>query len=194
MTSEETNQPKEGTAADGPLAEGPSGEGRAAEGVTAEGAGAFAGDLDSVLSAEEQALMTLRAERDDFLDSLQRLKADFDNYRKRSLRDQEAAAERAGERLITKLLPVLDTFELAMSHADDVDASPMAKLHDALLSALESERLAPQGEAFDPSVADAVVHEDADVDAPGPVVSEVLRAGYRWKSKVVRAAMVKVKG
>ena len=192
MTSEETNQPKEGTASDDPSAEGTT-----AEGAAAFADEAFAGDLDSVLSAEEQALMTLRAERDDFLDSLQRLKADFDNYRKRSLRDQEAAAERAGEKLITKLLPVLDTFELAMSHADDVDASPMAKLHDALLSALESEgleRLAPQGEAFDPSVADAVVHEDADVDAPGPVVSEVLRAGYRWKSKVVRAAMVKVKG
>lgn len=184
MTSEEMSEPKEGA---------PSGDDASA----AAAAEAFAADLDSVLSAEEQVLMTLRAERDDFLDSLQRLKADFDNYRKRSLRDQEAAAERAGEKLITKLLPVLDTFELAMSHADDVDASPMAKLHDALLSALESEgleRLAPQGEAFDPSVADAVVHEEAEPDAEGPVVSEVLRAGYRWKSKVVRAAMVKVKG
>lgn len=184
MTSEETNEPNEGAAS-------------ADDASSADAAAAFEADLDSVLSAEEQVLMTLRAERDDFLDSLQRLKADFDNYRKRSLRDQEAAAERAGEKLITKLLPILDTFELAMSHADDVDASPMAKLHDALLGALESEgleRLAPQGEAFDPSVADAVVHEEADADTEGPVVSEVLRAGYRWKSKVVRAAMVKVKG
>ncbi len=184
MSSEETNPPEDGV----PVADELSMD-AAAE--------AFDDDLNAVLSAEEQAVMTLRAERDDFLDSLQRLKADFDNYRKRALRDQDAAAERAGEKLVTKLLPVLDTFELALSHADDADESPMAKLHDALLSALESEgleRLAPHGEAFDPSVADAVVHEDADDDVDGPVVSEVLRAGYRWKSKVVRAAMVKVRG
>lgn len=185
MSSEETNRPEDSLASSDDVLS------------TDAAAAAFAEDFEAVLSAEEQALITLRAERDDFLDSLQRLKADFDNYRKRSLRDQEAAAERAGEKLITKLLPVLDTFELAMSHADDVDASPMAKLHDSLLTALESEgleRLAPHGEAFDPSVADAVVHEEADGEGAGPVVSEVLRAGYRWKSKVVRPAMVKVKG
>ena len=158
-------------------------------------------DLSAVLSPEEQELLTLRVERDDYLDTLRRLQADFDNFRKRAVRDQDAAAERAGERLVTKLLPVLDTFELAMSHAaaegTSVDDSPTAKLHDSLLTALESEgleRLAPAGEAFDPSIADAVVHEEADGSAEGPVVSEVLRAGYRWKSKVVRAAMVKVKG
>ena len=161
-------------------------------------------DLSSLLSPEEQEMLTLRVERDDYLDTLRRLQADFDNFRKRALRDQDAAAERAGERLVTKLLPVLDTFELAMSHAAAdgvaVDDSPMAKLHDSLLSALESEgleRLAPAGESFDPSVADAVVHEeadDSDVASDGPVVSEVLRAGYRWKTKVVRPAMVKVRG
>ena len=158
-------------------------------------------DLSTVLSPEEQELLTLRVERDDYLDTLRRLQADFDNFRKRAVRDQDAAAERAGERLVTKLLPVLDTFELAMSHAAAegaaIDDSPMAKLHDSLLTALESEgleRLAPAGEVFDPSIADAVVHEEADNSAEGPVVSEVLRAGYRWKSKVVRAAMVKVTG
>lgn len=184
MSAEENDVPEDGVAP-------------AEELTTDAAADAFADDLDSVLSAEEQVLMTLRAERDDFLDSLQRLKADFDNYRKRALRDQDAAAERAGEKLVTKLLPVLDTFELAMSHAENVDASPMAKLHDALLSALEGEgleRIAPHGEAFDPSIADAVVHEEADGATDGPVISEVLRAGYRWKTKVVRAAMVKVKG
>ena len=158
-------------------------------------------DLSALLSPEEQEMLTLRVERDDYLDTLRRLQADFDNFRKRALRDQDAAAERAGERLVTKLLPVLDTFELAMSHAAAdgvaVDDSPMAKLHDSLLSALESEgleRLAPAGEGFDPSIADAVVHEEADEVTGGPVVSEVLRAGYRWKTKVVRPAMVKVRG
>ncbi len=162
-----------------------------------------ADDLSALLSPEEQELLSLRVERDDYLDTLRRLQADFDNFRKRASRDQDAAAERAGERLVTKLLPVLDTFELAMSHAASegtvVDDSPMAKLHDSLLTALESEgleRLAPAGEPFDPSIADAVVHEEGDSaeSADGPVVSAVLRAGYRWKSKVVRAAMVKVRG
>ncbi len=177
--------------------------GASAHNVDAVAEGSVDG-LSALLSPEEQEVLTLRVERDDYLDTLRRLQADFDNFRKRALRDQDAAAERAGERLVAKLLPVLDTFELAMSHAAAdgvaVDDSPMAKLHDSLLSALESEgleRLAPTGEPFDPSVADAVVHEEADDSADpsaGPQVSEVLRAGYRWKSKVVRPAMVKVRG
>jgi molecular chaperone GrpE len=153
-------------------------------------------DLAAMLTPEEQELITTRVERDDYRDTMQRLAADFDNFRKRALRDQDAAAERAGEKLINRLLPVLDTFEMALTHEADPDASPLAKMHDALLSALEAEgleRLAPQGESFDPSIADAVMHEDGD-DTDGPIVAEVLRAGYRWKTKVVRPAMVKVKG
>ena len=99
--------------------------------------------------------------------------------------------------LLNRLLPVLDTFELALSHEADPDTSPLAKLHDTLLSALESEglvRIAPAGQAFDPASADAVMHEEGDGSTDGPVVAEVLRAGYSWKGRVVRAAMVKVVG
>jgi molecular chaperone GrpE len=137
------------------------------------------------------------AERDDFLDSLRRLQADFDNYRKRVARDSDAAADKATEKLVNKLLPVLDNFELALAHEADPDASPLAKMHDSLLSALEGEGLqrhAPVGEAFDPNLADAVMHEDGDGSEGGPVVTEVLRAGYGWKTRVIRPAMVKVKG
>lgn len=135
------------------------------------------------------------AERDDYLDSLRRLQADFENYRKRSLREQEAAADRACEKVVNKLLPVLDTFELALAHKTEPDASPLAKLHDTLLTALESEgleRLAPNGLPFDPQTAEAVVHEEGD--GGEPVVVEVLRAGYGWRKRVIRPAMVKVKG
>lgn len=138
----------------------------------------------------------LLRQRDEYLDSLRRLQADFDNYRKRVQRDQDMAADRAGEKLITAMLPVLDTFELALSHETDPDASPLAKMHDQLLSALEAqglERLSPNGEPFDPEEADAVMHEEGDGSGDGPVVSQVLRAGYRWKGRVVRAAMVKVR-
>ena len=137
------------------------------------------------------------AERDDFLDSLRRLQADFDNYRKRVARDSDAAADKATEKLVNKLLPVLDNFELALAHEADPDASPLAKMHDSLLSALEGEGLerhAPVGEAFDPNLADAVMHEDGEGVEGGPIVTEVLRAGYGWKTRVIRPAMVKVRG
>lgn len=144
----------------------------------------------------DEVLTALR-ERNDYLGSLRRLQADFENYRKRALRDQDSAAERAGEKVITRLLPVLDTFELALSHESDPDNSPVAKLHDQLLTALESEglsRVAPLDQPFDPAAAEAVIHEEGDDDNAGPTVIEVLRAGYLWKGRVVRAAMVKVKG
>jgi molecular chaperone GrpE len=148
--------------------------------------------LDPVGGAEHARVV---AEREEYLDALRRLQADFENYRKRVQRDSDAAADKAGEKLVNRLLPVLDTFELALAHESDPDASPMARMHDSLLSALEGEgleRVSPLGEPFDPNSAEAVMHEEGD--GGEPVVSEVLRAGYIWKGRVVRAAMVKVRG
>jgi molecular chaperone GrpE len=139
-------------------------------------------------------LAMLVAERDAYLDDLRRLQADFDNYRRRVRSDTEMETARATEKLVSRLLPVLDTFELAMAHQGEPGGGPMAKVHDQLLSALEAEgleRLWPDGMDFDPAEAEAVVHEPGD--GGGPVVSEVLRAGYRWKGRVMRAAMVKVR-
>jgi molecular chaperone GrpE len=136
----------------------------------------------------------LSRERDEYLDALRRLQADFDNYRRRVRSDTELEVGRATEKLVARLLPVLDTFELALAHEANPDQSPLAKVHDQLLSALESEgleRLWPEGLDFDPAEAEAVLHEPGE--GGGPVVSEVLRAGYRWKGRVMRAAMVKVK-
>lgn len=158
---------------------------------------AEAEDMTAAAAMTPEEIISLKRERDGYLDSLRRLQADFDNYRKRSLRDSDAAADRAGEKVVNRLLPVLDTFEMALAHETDPDASPLAKLHDTLLSALEGEglqRLSPKGEAFDPVSADAVLHEEGDGSTDGPTVSEVLRAGYTWKGRVVRAAMVKVVG
>jgi molecular chaperone GrpE len=137
------------------------------------------------------------AQRDEYLDSLRRLQADFDNYRKRVQKDTEMAADRAAEKLIAAMVPVLDTFELALTHEADPDASPLAKMHDQLLTALEQqglERLAPLGEPFDPNDAEAVMTEPGDDGQDVPIVSDVMRAGYRWRGRVMRAAMVKVKG
>jgi molecular chaperone GrpE len=163
--------------------------------AAAENLGVGEPQIDSSLPIEDPAVVA--AQRDEYLDSLRRLQADFDNYRKRVQRDQEMAADRASEKLIESMVPVLDTFELALSHEADPNASPLAKMHDQLLTALEGqglERLAPLGLAFDPNDAEAVMTEPAEDGDAGPVVSEVLRAGYRWRGRVMRAAMVKVRG
>lgn len=147
---------------------------------------------DPVAQAESVVLddfVTLAAERDDYLLQLQRLKADFDNYRKRVIKQQSEQVDRAAEALVSKLLEVLDTFDLALAHGEGFD-----QVHSALFGVLEKEgleRLDPAGAPFDPNESDAVAHEEGD---GGPVVSDVLRAGYRWKGRVLRPAMVKVRG
>ncbi len=133
---------------------------------------------------------TIARERDDYLDALKRLQADFENYKKRILKQQTEHLERAAEGLVGKLLPVLDTFDLAMKHGGD----GLDQVQGQLIAALEKEgleRIDPLGKPFDPNESEAVAHEEGD---GGPVVSEVMRTGYRFKGKLLRPAMVKVKG
>ena len=133
---------------------------------------------------------TIARERDDYLDALKRLQADFENYKKRVLKQQTEHLERAAEGLVGKLLPVLDTFDLAMKHGGD----GLDQVQGQLIAALEKEgleRIDPLGKPFDPNESEAVAHEEGD---GGPVVSEVMRTGYRFKGKLLRPAMVKVKG
>jgi molecular chaperone GrpE len=132
------------------------------------------------------------AERDDYLDALRRVQADFENFKKQNIRRNTELVERAAEGLVVKLLPVLDAFDGALAHGAD-DAKP---IYDLLMDALEKEGLTllyPMGEAFDPARMEAVAHEAAD-DTTESLVSEVLRSGYLWKGRVLRPAMVKVKG
>lgn len=131
----------------------------------------------------------LQSERNDYLDQLLRTRADFDNYRKRILKQQSDAQDRAAESLVEKLLDVLDTFDMAVAHGQGFE-----QVHEVLVNTLTKEgleRIDPVGDQFDPNEADAVAHEDGD---GGPVVAEVLRPGYRWKGRVLRPAMVKVRG
>ena len=134
-------------------------------------------------------LQRLHAEREDYLDQLLRTRADFENYRKRMLRQQGEILERATEELVARLLEVLDVFDAAVVHGQGFDQA-----YARLVAVLAKEGLAriePVGAPFDPNEADAVDHEAGE---NGPVVSEVLRPGYRWKGRVLRPAMVKVKG
>ncbi|MDQ3895659.1 MAG: nucleotide exchange factor GrpE [Actinomycetota bacterium] len=131
----------------------------------------------------------LQTERNDYLDQLLRTRADFDNYRKRILKQQSEHQERAAESLVEKLLDALDTFDLAVAHGQGFEQAREQLVN--ILTKEGLERIDPAGEEFDPNEADAVAHEDGD---GGPVVAEVLRPGYRWKGRVLRPAMVKVRG
>ena len=154
---------------------------------------------DDVAEAEAAIvddLNSLERERDEYLDALRRLQADFENYKKRMVRQQTELLERAGEALVDKLLPVLDAVDLARQHgANDGALEPIA---NALVDALAKEgleRIDPVGEPFDPNEHEAVAHEPADpADDGKQVVAHLMRAGYRWKGKLLRPAMVSVRG
>lgn len=131
------------------------------------------------------------AERDEFKDALQRLKAEFDNFRKRTAREQMELVSKANVDLAAKLLPVLDACDAAIGHGSE-DVEPIFK---SLLDVLGKEglvRMDPTGEPFDPNLHEAVMHEDGDGSAQ--VVIETMRIGYSWSGQVLRAPMVKVRG
>lgn len=142
----------------------------------------------------ESEVDQLTRELHQFKDTALRLQADFENYRKRVQAQQHDEIDRAAGKLVDSLLPVLDACEAAFAHGvegiEPIWSQLMGVLQKQGLEALD---LADQ--AFDPALADAVVHEDGE-GAPGggPIVSDVLRTGYRWKGKTLRPAMVKVRG
>jgi molecular chaperone GrpE len=149
---------------------------------------AIAADLDKA-----------RAEAEGYLDDLRRLQADFDNYRKRTLREQTARAASASQALVSRLLPVLDNFELAVSAAEQSrDFDRMLKgvemVFGELREVLEGEGLVTieaEGKPFDPERHEAVIAVEQEDIEPGMVVDTV-RTGYELRGKVLRPAMVKV--
>ena len=157
-------------------------------------------ELDEEAAAElvEADLAQLEGERAELMDVLRRVQADFENYRKRVLREQTALVDRATERLVQDLLPVLDSFEGALgSVAGD---SPeiekvrdgVAGIHAQLVAVLEKaglERIAADGLAFDPNEHEAVMQDEGEGE---PHVAQIMRSGYRLKGRVLRPAMVSV--
>jgi molecular chaperone GrpE len=122
---------------------------------------------------------------------LQRVQADFANYRKRALRDQQLTADRAKATVITQLLGVLDDLDRARSHGD-LETGPLKSVADKLVTALEGLGLSgfgAEGDEFDPALHEAVQHEG---DGTHPVVGTVMRRGYKVGDQVVRHAMVGV--
>jgi molecular chaperone GrpE len=139
----------------------------------------------------------LERERDEYLDSLQRLKAEFDNYRKRAAREQESLASRASESLLKELLPVLDDLERALGaaeHHEEVELEEGVRLvHRALLEVMRKHglELIETDGVFDPHVHEALLAQPVEEVAPGSVV-QVLQKGYRLGDRVLRPARVVV--
>ena len=138
----------------------------------------------------------LQKERDELVETLQRVQAEFDNYRKRAARDQASLVARAHERLVKELLPVLDDLERALAHAD---AHEEAKLEEGVALVARSfaeilrkeglEEVSTEGK-FDPHVHEALLSQPSS-EVEGNVI-EVLQKGYRLGDRVLRPARVVV--
>jgi len=141
-------------------------------------------------------LAAAEQERDEYLDALQRLKAEFDNYRKRVARDQQELAARAHERLVRELVPVLDDLERALEAATQHEEAKLEEgvrlVHRSLAEALAKEGLAEIATdgVFDPHTQEALVSQPSDAEE-GSVI-QVFQKGYKLGDRVLRPARVVV--
>jgi molecular chaperone GrpE len=157
-----------------------------ASGVAPSGAAPEAA-ADGKDTAGEEKVAELTAD-------LQRVQADFANYRKRALRDQEASGERAKAAVVNQLLGVLDDLERARSHGD-LESSPLKSVADKLAGALSGLGLTAfgaEGDDFDPALHEAVQHEGDGGQGSKPVIGNVMRHGYKLGEHVLRHALVGV--
>src|SRR5688572_26835258 len=145
-----------------------------------------------------EALVQARMDADRYLDDLRRVAADFENYRKRIQREMAAMVERASERVVREMLPVLDSFEAALAVEPKTEAEEkllvgIRNTYDLLLDVLVKEGLEPietWDAPFDPTVHEAVVTTG---EGTGTLrVAQDLRRGYKLHGKVLRAALVAV--
>ena len=127
------------------------------------------------------------------LGDLQRVQADFANYRKRALRDQQAAADRAKAAVVSQLLGVLDDLKRARKHGD-LESGPLKSVADKLdaLAGLGLTAFGAEGEDFDPLLHEAVQHEGDGGEGSRPVIGTVMRHGYKLGDSVLRHALVGV--
>jgi molecular chaperone GrpE len=158
-----------------------------ASGAAPSGAAPDASAGKASASASDEKIAELTAD-------LQRVQADYANYRKRALRDQEATAERAKAAVVSQLLGVLDDLERARSHGD-LDSGPLKSVADKLFGALTGLGLAAfgaEGDDFDPALHEAVQHEGDGAEGSKPVIGNVMRQGYKLGEQVLRHALVGV--
>jgi molecular chaperone GrpE len=144
----------------------------------------------------EEEVVALRRERDDYLDALQRLKAEFDNYRKRTAREQAELVTRANERLVKELLPVLDDLSRALQAAEEHQEATLEEgvklVHRNFADLLRREGLVEieTNGRFDPHVHEALLSQPSDAEEG--TVLDVVQVGYKLGERVLRPARVVV--
>lgn len=151
------------------------------------------GSIEEALEDAVTSLEQVSAERDEYLELARRVQAEFENYRKRVDGQRIDYIARAAESLVSELLPVLDGGDAALGQG----ITEIEPIHSMLLTTLVKQGLTlieAEGAPFDPNLHEAVMSEPAEKDDDGPVVAEVLRTGYQWNGRVIRPAMVKVRG
>ena len=139
------------------------------------------------------ALEAVTAERDQHLADLQRVSAEFQNFRKQTEKRNSEFAAQAGSRVAEALLPVLDACDAAAQQGVE-GVEPIAGQLRGELERAGLQVIAEVDAPFDPNLHEAAMSEPGDDGQDGPIVAQVLRTGYAWNGRVLRAAMVKVKG
>ena len=139
------------------------------------------------------ALEAVTAERDQHLADLQRVSAEFQNFRKQTEKRNSDFAAQAGSRVAEALLPVLDACDAAAQQGVE-GVEPIAGQLRGELERAGLQVIAELDAPFDPNLHEAAMSEPGDDGQDGPIVAQVLRTGYAWNGRVLRAAMVKVKG
>jgi molecular chaperone GrpE len=148
---------------------------------------------DEELSALKAELETAQQERDDYLDALRRLKAEFENARKRQERERARILETASENLVLELLPVLDNLDRALEAEGDIREGVRAT-RDQLADVLGREGLLPvasDGQHFDPNVHEAVMGQPSEEHEEGTIL-QTFERGYLLNGKPIRPAKVVV--
>ena len=160
--------------------------------ANADPAQASAPEAGAEASAAEMSPEEAQSAKEaELLADLQRLQAEYANYRRRADRERQGAVETGKATLMSSLLPVLDDLDRARAHGD-LDSGPLKGVADKIVDTLKSQGLntfGAQGDAFDPALHEAVQH---DGDGANPVINDVYRQGYRLGERLLRTAMVTV--
>ncbi|MFO7791874.1 MAG: nucleotide exchange factor GrpE [Candidatus Saliniplasma sp.] len=144
---------------------------------------------------EELSKEQLEDEVEELKSSLKKVMADFDNYRKRTLREKKRIIERATEDLMMDLLSVLDDFERAIGSDEELDLDGVEMIYKKFYKTLKEhglEEFDAEGEEFDPKFHECVMSVDAENEDDKDMVIEQFEKGYKLNSKVIRPAKVKV--
>ena len=189
MSSEEPHHREEKLHTDGPSQEGLSRRHEQGE----KGSGAAKEVTQEEILALSRELETVRRERDEYLDNMRRMKAELENSRARLEREHARSVELASERIVKKLLPILDNLERALKAEGDIKEGVEAT-RDQLVDILTQEGLNPissEGQSFDPAVHEALMSKPSE-EHEEDIVVQTLEPGYMLNGKPIRPAKVVV--